>query len=414
MSKDFEMKLKEYARLLVELGLNPQPGQTVRISAPVDCAELARLCVEACYDRGVREVLMDWSDDFVTRQKYLRAHETVFLQMPPYLQAKYDYMTEQGTAQLSIIGEDPELLQGVDPQRIQNWQRTSGSAVKPYYQAMTAGRFQWVVCAHPTAPWARKVFPDAASDAAAMEQLWEAVFAACRITGDGGAVVRWRAHAAITRVRVEKLNALDLRTLHYTNSLGTDLTVELPENHVWSGAGEYTEDGVEFIANLPTEEIFTAPRYDGVNGRVFASLPLALDGNLVTDFRMDFRDGKIVEIRAGEGEDILRSSTQVDEGSSYLGEVALVPYDSPINNTGLLFYNTLFDENASCHLAFGSAYANCVRGAEKLTEEEQKALGLNQSINHVDFMVGTADLSIVGTTRDGRQIPIFKNGNFVI
>lgn len=175
-------------------------------------------------------------------------------------------------------------------------------------------------------------------------------------------------------------------------------------------AASPSQSGVEFVANMPTEEIFTAPRYDGVNGRVYAALPLALDGNLVKDFYMDFQDGKIVNIHAQEGETYLRTSTQVDEGSSYLGEVALVPYDSPINNTGILFYNTLFDENASCHLAFGSAYPNCVQGGELLSPEEQKALGLNQSINHVDFMVGTRDLSIVGTTHDGRKIPAIQAG----
>ncbi len=208
------------------------------------------------------------------------------------------------------------------------------------------------------------------------------------------------------------LNEYNFKSLHYTNARGTDLTLELPEGHVWAGGSEKSGAGVEFVANMPTEEIFTAPRWDGVNGRVYASLPLALSGNLVREFWMEFRDGKIVDLHAEEGEEFLRDSIGLDEGSAYLGEVALVAYDSTINNTGILFYNTLFAENASCHLAFGAAYPTCVKGGEEMSEEEQKAAGLNQSINHVDFMVGTADLSIVGTTHDGREIPVFVNGNF--
>ena len=411
MVENFEAKLKEYAGLLVRLGMNARPGQTVRIASPVECAALARACVEVCYDCGVREVIMDWNDDFVTRQKYLRADESVFSEMPSYLKAKFDYMLEKEVPVLNIIGDDPEMLKGVDAKRIQTWQRTSGAALKDYYNAMTANQFQWSIGAHPTRAWAQKVFPDVSAEEA-MDKLWDAIFAACRITGDGESARRWQEHVDTVKSRVEKLNAYAFKTLHYTNSLGTDLTIEMPENHIWGGASEESAAGVTFIANMPTEEIFSAPRYDGVNGKVYAALPLALDGNLVKDFWMEFKDGKIVDMGAAEGVEYLRASTEIDEGSSYLGEVALVPYDSPIRNTGILFYNTLFDENASCHLAFGSAYANCVRGGEKLDEEGQKALGLNQSINHVDFMVGTADLSIVGVTPAGERVQVFKDGNF--
>ena len=219
-------------------------------------------------------------------------------------------------------------------------------------------------------------------------------------------------HLDTLQVRTDKLNELRLESLHYTNSLGTDLTIRLPEDHLWAGGGDRCKAGHYFIANMPTEEIFTAPRWDGVNGRVYAAMPLALNGNLVRDFHMDFENGKIVNVHAGEGEEYLRNSVGMDEGAAYLGEVALVPYDSPIRNSGILFYNTLFDENASCHLAYGSAYPNCVKGGEDLSEADQKAAGLNQSMTHVDFMVGTRDLSIVGTTQDGREIPVFVDGNF--
>ena len=411
MVANFEEKLDEYAHLLVEVGMNLQPGQTPRISAPVECAPLARLCAAAALDRGARDVVLDWSDDFVTRQRYLKADGTVFFGFPDYQKAKFDWLLDHGSPALSIIGSDPEMLKGVDPARIQAWQRTSAQPTKPYFDAMSASRFQWTIGAHPTRAWAEKVFPDMKGDEA-IDALWDAIFSVCRITGDGKGVERWRVHVEDTARRSKVLNDYHFKSLHYTNSLGTDLTLTLPERHVWMGGSEKTPSGVEFVANIPTEEIFTAPRWDGVDGRVYAALPLALDGNLVRDFYLDFQNGKIVNVHAEEGEDVLKHSIAMDEGSSYLGEVALVPYDSPIRNTGNLFYNTLFDENASCHLAFGSAYPTCVQGGEDMDEAAQKAAGLNQSSNHVDFMVGTADLSIVGTTHEGKKVPVFVEGNF--
>ena len=413
MVQNFEAKLNEYAHLLVEVGMNVQKGQTARISSPVECAPLARLCAAAAYDCGARDVVMEWNDDFVSRQHYLKADEAVFSEFPSYMKAKYDWFLEKGCCSLAITGSDPEMLKGVDPSRIQTWQRTTGEPTKPWFDAMTAGKFQWSIGAHPTRAWAEKVFVDKKGEEA-IDALWDAIFSVCRITGDGKAVERWKEHVDNCARRSKLLNEYNFKFLHYTNGKGTDLTIELPENHVWAGGSEDSQSGVPFVANMPTEEIFTAPKWDGVNGRVYSALPLALNGNLVKDFYMDFKDGKIVDVHAEEGEEHLRKSITIDEGSSYLGEVALVSYDSPINNTGILFYNTLFDENASCHLAYGSAYPNCVKGGEKLDEEGQMALGLNQSINHVDFMVGTSDLSIVGTTHDGREIPVFVDGNFVI
>lgn len=411
MIHDFEAKLNEYAHLLVEVGMNVQPGQTPYIRGPVECAPLVRKCVEAAYDAGARDVIVEWNDDFIARQKYLKADEAVFSEFPDYLQKRYDYMVETACPLLSIIGSDPEMLKGVDPARIQTWQRTSGTHTRAFYDAMTAGKFQWSIGAHPTEAWAEKVFPDKKGQAA-IDALWDAVFATCRISGDGKAVERWKEHCAATAQRSRILNEYNFASLHYTNSKGTDLTIELPEGHIWAGGSEDTQSGITCVPNIPTEEIFTAPKLDGVNGRVYSALPLALDGNLVKDFYMDFENGKIVNVHAEEGEAFLKSAIELDEGASYLGEVALVAYDSPIRETEILFYNTLFDENASCHLAFGSAYPNCIKGGELLSSEEQKKLGLNQSITHVDFMVGTRDMSIVGKTRDGREIPVFVDGNF--
>ena len=411
MVPDFKAKLNEYAHLLVEVGLNVQPGQTPSIESSVEYAPFTRMCVSACYDCGARNVVVNYSDDAITRESFLRADAAVFREYPSYLKARFDWLLEQGSPRLSIVGSDPELLKGVDPDRIQARRKASGPPTRPYFDALTASRFQWCVGSYPTQAWAEKVFPDKKGEAA-MDALWEAIFSVCRITGDGKGVERWKEHAAATARRAKLLNGYRFASLHYANSLGTDLTIRLPENHVWAGGSDFTPAGTEFVANIPTEEIFTAPRWDGVDGRVYAAMPLALDGNLVKDFYLDFKGGRIVNVHAGQGGEFLTRAIDTDEGSHYLGEVALVPYDSPIRGTGILFYETLFDENASCHLAFGDAYPSCVKGGEDLDGEARKAAGLNRSDTHVDFMVGTRDLSITGATHDGKEIPVFVEGNF--
>ena len=411
MIADFEAKLREYARLIVEVGLNLQSGQTPSINAPVACAPLARLCVEAAYDRGARQVLCDWDDDFITRQTYLRADEATFSEYPSFMKAKLDWLLERECPRLSFTGYNPELLKGVDVARLKASWLASTEPTKAYREAMTASRFQWCVAAYATPEWAMKVFPDM-SEEDAVDALWEAIFKTCRVEADGKTVERWHAHIDAMTRRAKLLNDYDFKSLHYTNAAGTDLTIELPENHIWGGGAELSGAGILFAPNLPTEEIFTAPRWDGVNGHVVSALPLSLDGQLVKDFSMDFENGKIVRVQADEGEEVLQNAISLDEGAAYLGEVALVPYDSPIRNTGLTFFNTLFDENASCHLAFGAAYPTCVKGGDKMSDEERKRAGLNDSMTHVDFMIGTSDLSIMGVTRDGREIPVFVNGGF--
>lgn len=408
---DFDAKLREYARLIVEIGLNLQRGQTPRIQTEIAGAPLARLCAEACYDRGARQVLCDYSDDFLTRQTYLRADEAVFSEFPAHQKAKLDWLLEQGSPSLQLIGPDPELLKGVDPARVRARQLAADAPTRPYHDAMMASRFPWCGAAFASPVWARRVFPDLPEEEA-VRALWDAIFSTCRVEGDGRAAERWRAHIDAIARRAERLNAYAFKRLRYRAGNGTDLTVELPEGHVWAGGAERSGEGILFAPNLPTEEIFTAPRRDGVNGVAVSALPLALDGRLVRDFRFEFKDGRIVSLSAAEGEDALRQAVTLDEGASYLGEVALVPYDSPIRATGLTFYNTLFDENASCHLAFGAAYPTCVRGGERMGEDERLAAGLNRSMTHVDFMIGTRDLSIVGVAAGGEEIPVFVDGNF--
>lgn len=405
-----EEKLQEYARLLVRVGLNVQRGQTLVISSPVECAYFARLCAAEAYAVGCKEVVMNWHDDALGRMKYLYADDAVFDDVPLWRRHFFNDYAQEGAAYLAISASDPENLKGVDGSRIIRAQQASGKALKEFDRLQMCSGFPWCIASIPIPSWAKTVFPDDGEERA-MERLWDAIFRAVRISGDGKAVEKWQAHLKTLHARMEKLNALKFKSLHYTNALGTDLTVELPEGHIWEAGNDVTLSGQEYIANIPTEELFTSPLKTGVNGVVYASLPLVHDGNIIDGFHFVVKDGKIVEARARQGEETLQAAIAVDEGASYFGEVALVPYDSPISNQKILFYNTLFDENAACHIAFGEAYP-CLEGGQKMSKEELKARGLNDSITHVDFMVGTPDLRIVGTTHDGREIPVFENGNF--
>ncbi len=403
-------KQKEYAALLVRVGLNVQKGQTLVISSPVECAWFVRLCAAEAYDAGCRDVVVNWNDDALGRMKYLHADDSVFDGVPLWRRHFFNDYALEGAAYLAISASDPENLKGVDSGRIIRAQQASGKALKDFQRLQMCGGFPWCIASIPIPSWAETVFPDESGEAA-MEKLWDAILSAVRISGDGTAVEKWRAHLDTLHRRMEKLNALRFKSLHYTNALGTDLVVELPEGHVWEAGNDVTLSGQEYIANIPTEEIFTSPLKTGVNGVVCSAMPLVHDGNIIDKFRFTVKDGKIVEACAEQGEETLRAAIGVDEGASYFGEVALVPYDSPISNQNILFYNTLFDENAACHIAFGEAYP-CLEGGQQMTKEELKARGLNDSMTHVDFMVGTPDLSIVGVTRDGREVPVFVNGNF--
>ena len=407
-----EAKLREYAALLIKVGLNVQEGQTLVISSPVECAPFARMCASAAYDVGCREVVMNWHDDVMAREKYLRADGAIFDEVPQWRQHFFNDYANAGAAYLAIAAEDPENFKGVDPDRLVRAQRASGKALKDFYRLQMSSGFPWCIASIPIPSWATRVFPELPA-AEAVEKLWDAIFHTMRIDGDGQSARRWQQHIKRLEERKEKLNSLRFKTLHYTNSLGTDLTVELPEGHIWESGDDVTQAGQTFVANMPTEEIFTAPLRNGINGVVYSAMPLVNDGNIIDGFHFVVKDGKIVEAHAEQGEEFLKAAISIDEGASYFGEVALVPYDSPISNMNLLFYNTLFDENASCHMAFGEAYP-CIEGGRDMDKEQLKEKGLNDSDTHVDFMIGTKDLKIVGTTWDGKEIPVFLDGNFAI
>lgn len=405
--------LWQYARLVVEVGINVQKGQPIMINCPVDRADFARMLVTAAYDAGAKEVHMNWRDDYCARQRGLKADDSVFDSVHPWEVMKRMELAKEGVGIISVAASDPENMRGVDPDRLRRANMAAGRDLKDFMRIQMSNGIPWCVVSVPIASWAKKVFPELSEDDA-MERLWEEIFKAVRITEDGDAVAEWRAHCERIEGFAARMTEYDFAELHYKNSLGTDLTVKMPENHMWLAGGDYCK-GVKFVANMPTEEVFSAPLRTGVDGTLVAAKPLVLNGNVIEGIRFNFKEGRIVDIHADRGEDTLRAEVELDEGSHYLGEIALVPYDSPISNSGILFYNTLFDENAACHFAFGEAYPACIKGGDDMEVDELKAAGINvESNTHVDFMVGTRDLEIVGTTRDGRRIKVFENGNFAI
>lgn len=404
-------RINKYAKLLVEVGLNVQKGQRLVINSPVECAEFARLCAKAAYDIGCKEVVVSWNDEFITREKYLRADASIFDEMPRWLEYMYEDYSAEGAAWLFIAAGDPELLTGVDPDRLSRWAKISGQKMRGFREREMTNAFPWCVASLPTAKWAKKVFPDKSADDA-VNALWNLILESVRVTDKNDPLEAWKEHTARLDELKKTLTGYNFKTLKYKNSLGTDFTVGLPEKHFWdAGAGLTKHTKVPFCANMPTEEVFTLPLKHSANGVIFASMPLVLQGNVIKGIRFELQDGKIVKAAADEGEEFLLRELAIDEGASYLGELALVPYDSPISNQRILYYNTLFDENASCHIAFGEAYP-CVEGGDDMSEEQREAAGINVSMTHVDFMIGTPDLCVTGTTHDGKDIPIFIDGNF--
>lgn len=407
-----EKMLEQYARLVIHMGVNIQKDQLLNIGCPVECAFFARLLVAEAYRAGAKDVIINWRDDVCAREHWLHADDSLFDGVYPWDVLMKNTLGSEGAAFIGIAASDPENLLGVDPERLRRWEIAVGRDLKEYYRLQMSNGFPWCLVSIPITSWARKVFPEQ-SDDEAMEKLWAAIFKAVRITEDGDAVQEWRTHCDRLKVRADTLNRYNFKSLHYTNSLGTDLTIEMPDNHLWLAVDDVAKSGIHFLANMPSEEVFSTPLRNSASGVLYASKPLVLNGNIVDRIRLFFEQGRITSLHADVGEETLRASVEIDEGSHYLGEIALVPYDSPISNSGVLFFNTLFDENASCHFAFGEAYPSCIKGGTDMTVEELAASGINaESSTHVDFMVGTSDLSIVGTTHDGRQVTVFENGNF--
>lgn len=402
--------LEKYATLVIKTGVNLQKDQTLVISSPIDCAPFARIMSKAAYQAGARDVVINWVDELSAKIRYLHAPQEVFDEFPEWRKDFYLSYLRQGGAFVSISASDPELLKDVNPENIIRAQRASNTALREYREKIMNHDNSWCVVSVPTIPWATKVFPGV-SDDKAVELLWDAILKAVRVDS-AEPIAAWEKHTADLRTRRDFLNSSKFKHLHYKSANGTDLTVALPEGHIWMGGSKNNASHIEFVANIPTEEVFTMPMKTGVNGTVVSSKPLVYNGNLIDNFKLTFKNGKVVDCSAAQGQEILKKLLETDEGASYLGEVALVPYNSPISNSQILFYNTLFDENASCHFAFGKAYPTCIQDGGNLSKDELERLGVNDSLVHVDFMIGTEDLEITGTTAEGSQVPIFRNGNF--
>lgn len=409
---DFQNKLNEYAKLTVNLGINLQEGQPLVISAPVEGADFVRLLAKNAYESGASDVFINWNDGDLTKLKYENAPMSVFENFPQWkCDAMVDY-AEKGAGFISIHADDPELLKDIDPKKIATANKSAGIGMKPFRKYTMNDINAWCVISIPTKGWAQRVFKDLDGDQA-VEKLWNTIFKATRMDLEDP-FKAWEDHIKTLEDKVTYLNDKNFKSLHYTSSNGTNLNIELPKNHKWSGGTGRNAKGTFFVANMPTEEVYTLPHKNGVNGVVYSTKPLNYGGSLIDDFKIEFKDGRVVDYEAKIGQEILKDLLDIDEGAKYLGEVALVPHSSPISTSNIIFYNTLFDENASCHLAFGKAYPTSLQGGEGMTEEELEMAGVNNSLTHEDFMIGSSDLSIVGTTHDDEKIQIFKDGEWAV
>lgn len=404
---------QKLAKLAVVRGVNVQPNQPLVITASVRDYEFVRMVAKEAYAVGAREVIINWTDTELAKLNYTYQSEETLADIPDW---KYDCVKREhdlGACYLRISSDMPGALKDVDQSKVRAYQTAYSKKMKDLRKYTMNNEGQWCVIGIPSVEWAKVVFPNL-SEEEAFEKLEDAIFMTSRVTEDSDPLENWRIHDGNLVEHARKLTELNFKQLHFTSELGTDLTVELVDNHVWIGGGDMTPKKVYFDPNIPTEECFTMPKKTGVNGIVYASKPLSYSGKVIDGFWFRFENGKVVDFGAKQEEETLKSLLDFDEGSRYLGEVALVPYDSPISNSNILFFNTLFDENAACHLALGMPYPENVKGGAHMSEEELKAAGANESSQHEDFMFGTKEMNIDGIQQDGTVVPVFRNGNFVI
>lgn len=405
----FQEKLEQYAELAVQVGLNVQKGQIIMINTTVDTLEFTRLVVKKAYEAGAKRVHVNYTDPVQTRMHFEMAPDEAFHEYPAWSVAQRDEIIDTGGSFLWIDAEDPDLLTGIPAKRLSDSQKSAGRALERYRQAVGTDKIAWSIIAIPSKEWAGKVFPDLEA-AEGIDALWNAIFKTVRI-GEGDAIAQWKQHIDLLEARAGQLNSKRFSKLHYT-APGTDLTIELPDKHIWMSGASKTPQNNAFIANMPTEEVYTVPLKYGVNGIVRNTKPLVYQGNIIDGFTLEFEEGKIVNAKAETGQELLDEMLQADKGSAYLGEAALVPHHSPISDSNILFFNTLFDENASNHLAIGDSYPTCYEGGRDLERKQLESIGLNTSIVHEDFMIGSAEMNIDGIHKDGTREPVFRNGNW--
>ena len=405
---NFTEKLNNYAKLVTDVGVQVQEGDTVVIKCPVERADFARLLVKNAYAAKAHEVVVNWLDDELTLLNYENSPVEVMEDFPQWSYDKNEYYYKKGAKMISVYAENPELLKDIDPEKVKRVSLASSKKFKPLMKYTMNDICSWCVVSVPTLAWAEKVLPESANP---VEDLWDLIFKVTRMN-DSNPVKAWEDHLNLLSAKANWLNEKNFQFLEYKAANGTDLTIELPEGHIWTAASSTNAKEENFVPNMPTEEVFTLPKKHGVNGIVYSTKPLAYNGNVIDEFWLRFEEGKVVDHDAKVGKEALDSIFNQDENARYLGEVALVPYNSPISMSNVLFYNTLFDENASCHLAFGKAYPTTIKGGEDMSDEELAKHDVNDSFIHEDFMVGTKDLSIIGVDREGNRVEIFKDGNW--
>lgn len=410
---NFEQNLQKYAKLLVTKGINVQKGDWVKMTISVDQATLARLITKEAYTLGAEKVIVKWSDDEITKQNYIHQSEAVLTDIPQYeIQESEDHVLNHRVSRLSIISSDPGLLNEIDPKKVAAFQKVAGKAFKAQRVATQNDDIKWTVAAAAGAGWAAKVFPDLENTEEQVDALWDQIFKTCRVYEEDP-ISAWDEHIKTLKEKATKLNDMQFDALHYT-APGTDLTLGLPKNHIWASGQSYNPKGEGFVANMPTEEVFSAPDTRRMDGVVRSTKPLSYAGTLIEGMEVHFKEGKIVEISAEKGDEAIKKLVFDNEGGTGLGEVALVPDPSPISQSGIIFYNTLFDENASNHLAIGSAYPTTIQGGTEMSEEELQQNGMNTGTVHVDFMIGSNEMNIDGIKQDGTRVPIFRNGDWAI
>ena len=400
--------LRAYARLIAESGVNVQKGQEVFIAAGLDQPEFVAMVVEECYRRKAKKVVVDWNYQPLTKLHVRHQSLATMSTLDNYEEARWQHYVDTIPCRIYLESDDPDGLRGVNQEKMAKAQQKKYPIIKGYRDQIE-NKYQWCIAAVPGVKWAKKLFPELRASQA-VEKLWEAILHTSRVDDDP--VAAWDAHNKDLKSRCDYLNGLGIRELQYRASNGTDLRVGMIPEAQFCGGGETSLQGIFFNPNIPTEECFISPKRGVAEGIVYSSKPLSYQGQLIDRFWIRFREGKAAEWGAEENEALLTKLITMDEGSAYLGECALVPFNSPINETGILFYNTLFDENACCHLALGMGFADTIRDFEHKTLDECRALGVNDSMIHEDFMIGTADLSIDALCEDGRTVPLFRNGTW--
>ena len=401
--------LKKYAKLIVRVGVNLQEGQDVIINASMDQKELVTLIVEEAYLAKARKVKVDWNE-LPEIYKLMVKYESLetLSEVPNWSVEKLKYQVEKNPARIYVLSDDPDALKGIDQEKVAKMRMARHKVVKPYVDQMN-NQYQWTIVAAPSEKWAKKVFPSL-SKKEAINKLWDAILLTARVNGDP--IKNWENHNQDLLSRCNYLNSFDFDYLEYKASNGTDFKVWMLDKCQWLGGGETSLRGIYYNPNMPTEECFTTPIKGKAEGVVYATKPLSYNGELIENFSFTFKDGKVVSFHAEKGEELLRHMLSMDDSASYLGECALVPFSSPVNETSILFYNTLFDENATCHLALGAGFSDCVKNYENYTKKDFDEMGINDSIIHVDFMIGTKDLNITGVTKDGQRVALFRNGTW--